>query len=140
METEQQKRAVVSPDQLDTYLQAARSSTIFVFLAVCLLTAGFLIWGIFGKIRVTIPAPLVLQDGQILTYLEQKDRTRVKVGMNVETPSQEGSIVYISDTPQHVYEKNLYPVYISFPNPDDISVTSAEIVVKEIAPLSYLIS
>lgn len=140
MEEEKSKGKVISPEQLDTYLQVAGGAPFFMFLAVLLITAGFLLWGIFGKVKVTLPVSLVYLDDWIVAYVNHEDKGKIEKGMKVETSEQDGSVVNVADTPEHLNGSIVYPVFLSFPQADDLTATTGAIVLKDIAPLSYVTS
>ncbi len=44
---------IQSPDQLNDYIRVTTPSVWLILLSVLLLTAGILVWAVFGEIRVT---------------------------------------------------------------------------------------
>ena len=139
MDSENKKSSFVSPEQLETNLQIAGSGTLFLFIAVLLLTGGFVIWGIFGEIRITVSVSLVATEEWVTAYVPEDEKNMISPGALVETVFQEGRVVSVSDETKDFHDKDLYPVYITLPNELQASETTAEIVVMEASPFSYLI-
>ena len=139
MDSENKKSSFVSPEQLETNLQIAGSGTLFLFIAVLLLTGGFVIWGIFGEIRVTVSVSLVTTEEWVTAYVPEDEKDMISPGALVETVFQEGRVVSVSDETKAFHNKDLYPVYITLPNELQASETTANIVVMEASPFSYLI-
>ena len=139
MDSENKKSSFVSPEQLETNLQIAGSGTLFLFIAALLLTGGFVIWGIFGEIRITVSVSLVATEEWVTAYVPEDEKNMISPGALVETVFQEGRVVSVSDKTKDFHDKDLYPVYITLPNELQASETTANIVVMEASPFSYLI-
>ena len=88
-----------SPDDLDRYLRVSNPRFWATLFACAVFLAGFLIWGIFGRISTTVTVKGVQVDGQIHCFLTEAEAEKVVKGDKVNVNGTEMEILEISENP-----------------------------------------
>ena len=88
-----------SPDDLDRYLRVSNPRFWATLIACAIFLAGFLIWGIFGRISTTVSGKGVQTDGKIHCFLTEAEAEKVVKGDKVNVNGMEMEILEISENP-----------------------------------------
>ena len=144
---------VSSPEQLNEYIRVANPSTWIVLIAIVILLAGVVVWGVIGHLETTLPAAVVCENGEAVIYIKDADIDKIEVGMAVHVDGKEYAVCEISPTPMRVDDtipeyvmhlSNLtvgewvYTVKLSGEIAD--GVQKAEIVIESISPISFILN
>lgn len=148
---EKSMKRVSSPEQLGDYIRVSNPSVWMVLAAIIILLAGVCVWGIFGRLKTTVSAPVTVEDGQAVCYVSEKDAPSVKAGMSVTVDGHEYKVVSVSAEPVQItdsfdsYALHLggfsvgewvYSVTVDAAIPD--GVYQAEIVTDSVSPISFV--
>lgn len=101
---------ISSPEQLNDYIKVSTPSIWIVLIALFILLAAIVIWGITGSIPTTINLQGITQDGQAVCYLDPDAAAAVKAGQEVTMalPNQEksgnGVVKNVGTTPMSASE------------------------------------
>lgn len=146
-----------TPSDLDTYLQAVRPSTWLVAIAAVIAMVALLIWGFTAKVATTINDNGVVYNGQIVSYLTERDHAEVSVGDRALVDNEEATVTGISKTPLSSRDAGAitnddyilsmlkledwnYPVYLTMDDmPEEGTLVDVMITTDEIAPISFLL-
>lgn len=146
-----------APSDLDMYLKAVRPGTWLIALAAVIAMAALLVWGFTAKVATVIDDNGVVHDGQIVSYLTEKDHAEVSIGDRALVDNKEATVVGISKTPvssrdaaavtDDDYTRTMlkledwnYPVYLSMDDmPEEGTLVDVFITTDEIAPISFLL-
>ena len=137
---------VSSPEQLNDYVKVSSPGVWAVLAAVLILLAGAFVWGILGRLEITVPAVVISRDGAAVCCYDTAYGAEVGAGMPVRVGGEELSLVSVSseavqlgaDAPEAGFDAGQY-VYVSeLSGSVGDGVYEAEIVVDSIAPLSFL--
>lgn len=124
-----------SPESLNDYVRVTNPGVWLLLTAMILLLAGACVWGIFGHIDSTVQADAHVVGGVIECYVQDKDISRVEAGMTVRIGRCEGTLAAIGAKEEHGY---LCEVFVDTP-PED-GVYTAEIVIRSIEPISFILN
>lgn len=142
---------------LDAYIKAVRPSTWLVAVAAVIAMAALLIWGFTAKVATTINDNGVVSDGQVVSYLTEKNRNEVSVGDRALVNNEEAVVVDVSKTPLSSRDAGAvakddytlemlkledwnYPVYLTMDNlPKEGALVDVMITTDEVAPISFLL-
>lgn len=87
---------IESPDQLNTYIKVAHVNVWLVLIGILLLLAGFLAWGIFGRITTELPVPVMVTEGRGVFFLSQEDARRAGEDMTITVEGTTASVSFVS--------------------------------------------
>lgn len=90
---------VTGPEQLDEIIRVANPSLWITLLAVIILLAAVLSWGIFGALPTTLSASGFSSDGTLTFYLSTEEAATVRDGMPVRAGGAEGTVTAVGDLP-----------------------------------------
>lgn len=71
---------VSSPEQLNDYVKVTSPGIWIVLAAVLFMIAGFIVWGVVGKIETKLNTVAVCEDGTLLCYVKEADVGKVEEG------------------------------------------------------------
>ena len=127
-----------SPDNISDYIRVINPRLILLLSAVAVLLFGAIIWGIFGHIRsvVNIEAN---SDGQILeAYVTMEDAIKIKEDMTVVI-TENGSL--INGSVDNITAANDRVKITIIPEKElPNGKYNAEIVIKDIKPISFILN
>ena len=142
---------ISSPEELNSYMKVANPSVWIILLAVILLLAGAIVWGIVGRIETKVPAVAVSDEYGPCLFISEQYASAVDVGMKAVINDVEYEITTLSSEPYLVedvlsdYSMHAgnfsYGEYVYYA---DISGTlkggtySAEIVTESLSALTFL--
>ena len=144
---------VSSPEQLNEYIRVANPSTWIVLIAIVILLAGVVVWGVIGHLETTLPTAVVCENGEAVIYIKEADIDKIEVGMAVRVDGKEYAVCEISPAPMRVddtmpeYVMHLsdltvgewfYTVKLSGEIAD--GAQKAEIVIESISPISFILN
>ena len=66
-----------SPEQLNDYLRVTSPGVWLVLAACIVLLAGFVLWGIFGRIDTTLKLAVTASDGRVVCYVPYNELEKV---------------------------------------------------------------
>ena len=147
---------VNSPEQLDDYIRVTGPSLWVVLLAVVILLAAALVWGVFGAHPTRLSVMGYAQNGAVTCFLTPEDAEKVQNGMDAQVGKAEGRVVTVGDiplSPQEIAELlgNDYlagalgagtwsvPVEISAPDAPD-GVAETRITVERVRPIQFILN
>lgn len=148
---EKSVRRVSSPEQLGDYIRVSNPSVWMALAAIIVLLAGVCVWGIFGRLETTVPAPIVVKDGQAVCYVTEKDAMSVKEGMTVTVNGQAYRVISVAAVPTEITDSfDAYALHIGGFGVGDWVYTvtvdaamadgtyAAEIVTDSVSPMSFV--
>lgn len=141
---------VNTPDDLNDYIKISNPSLWVVLIAIIIFLIGILVWGIFGKLYVTVTVPTYVNGGHAISLINDTDIDSIEEGKKIMINSVDGIIVSKSSTKEKISDPSLFGIS----NTEAISYDSAyfatsnidigngsyeaEIVVDEVPPISFL--
>jgi hypothetical protein len=66
-------KKTLSPEQINDYIKTTRPSVWLTLSAIILLVLGILVWGVYGKLEITITSVTVCKDGKSYCYISEND-------------------------------------------------------------------
>lgn len=97
---------LTSPEKLDDYIRVSTPSIWLLLGAILIFLAGILVWGTFGHLDVTVDSAAVVQNGELICYIDAEDISTVKPGMKVTVDQKESQVRKISETPEILTKKD----------------------------------
>lgn len=145
---------VTSPEQLNDYIRVSNPGVWMVLIAVIVLLAGALAWGIFGHLDTTVQTGGICTDGKLVCYIGEADFEKVKIGGAIEVDGKEYSVSSVADTPVRLDESiDSYLLHLTGLNEDDwaYAVTaeaqdmkdgtySASLIIERVKPLDFVLN
>ncbi len=140
-----------SPEQLNDYIKVTSPGIWITLAAVLILLAGFIVWGIVGKMESKIEAVAVAEEGAVVCYVREADVARIAEGDAVRLSGGEYAVTAISKEPIAVDDRFtaymlrlgglsvgewVYQVTLGAELP--AGVYEASIVTDSVSPISYL--
>jgi len=144
---------VSSPEQLNEYIKVSNPGIWIVLSAILVLVVGLLVWGIFGRVTTSVSGACISSDGKVSIYMKYEDMQSVEKGMKVSINHRDYEIIYISKYPIKIDDSFVDVDYICYLGGfskgqwvyelkiDDTPLSgayTAEIVVENVAPISFL--
>ena len=142
---------IKTPDNLNDYIKVSNPQLWIILCAVLLLLGGMLVWGIFGKIYVTVTVPTFVENNKGISLVNESRINSISEGMPIVADTVTGYVESKSYTGQKISEiTSVYGISVSQSAPTDLAyvVTSniklpngmynAEIAIEEVRPISYL--
>ncbi len=74
---ERSLEAIESPENLNDYLRVTSPGVWLVLAACIVLLAGFVLWGIFGRIDTTLKLAVTASDGRVVCYVPYNELEKV---------------------------------------------------------------
>lgn len=74
---------VSSPEELDRYLQVTSPGIWITLIAIIILLAGVVVWGVLGHLSTELQVAVSVEDNYALCYIPQRYEKSVKSGMKV---------------------------------------------------------
>lgn len=65
--------------------------------AVILLIMGFLAWGVFGVVTVTIEDVGIYKDNKLICFFDEHDASLIEVGDSVDVEGKNATVTYVAD-------------------------------------------
>ena len=90
---------ISSPEELNSYMKVANPSVWIILLAVVLILAGAIIWGIVGRIETKVPAVAVSDNDGAHLYISEQYASGIDVGMKAVINGVEYDITSVSSEP-----------------------------------------
>lgn len=143
---------ISSPEQLNDYIRVTNPGVWVILSAVLILLAGFIVWGVVGKIETKVNTVAVSDAGTVVCYVREADFSAVGENDVVRLGDGEYRILTISKEPQKVgndlseyglrvggltKEEWVYKVTLSNANLPD-GVYGAAIVTDSVSPITFL--
>ena len=108
-----------------------------MLLGIVVLLAGFVVWGIFGKIEMTKNVEVVCADGELICYIDPENVNAISGGMTVTVNGQTGTVLSVSDMPVMLPDNaEPYLLYIGGYSAGDFAYT-AELSVEGLSNFFY---
>lgn len=151
---EKSMERISSPEQLNDYIKVTHAGIWLALAAVLVLLAGFIVWGIVGKLETKVNAVAVSEEGTVVCYVRESEAAEIAVGETVRVNGAEYTVASISAEPIAVtggeggfsdYVRKVgelsvgewvYEVTLSGELPS--GVYQATIVTDSVSPISYL--
>lgn len=144
---------VNSPEQLNEYIRVASPGVWLVLAGIVVLLAGFVVWGVFGKIDTVKNAEVISDGGKLTCYISTENAEAVSEGMSISVNGLTGMVLSVSAMPEMIPDDaDPYLLYIGgysqgdFAYRAEISVDGlsdgiykAEIITESINPISFVI-
>jgi len=90
---------ISSPEELNSYMKVANPSVWIILLAVVLILAGAIVWGIVGEIQTKVPAIAVSDEDNAYLFISEQYAASVEEGMVADIDGTEYTITYVSSEP-----------------------------------------
>ncbi len=144
---------ISSPERINDYIKTPRASSLAALIAALALIAGALVWGIFGRLDITLAAVTVCENGKAVCYVSEYDAEHITEGTSVRIDGDEFSVAYIPDLPvpakdtvsgyaAHIggFDENgwVYALELNGEMTDGIYKT--DIVTERVSPVSLLLN
>ena len=152
---EKSMERISSPEQLNDYIKVTHAGIWLALAAVLVLLAGFIVWGIVGKLETKVNAVAVSEEGTVVCYVRESEAAEIAVGETVRVNGAEYTVAAISPEPVAVTGESgggfsdyvrkvgelsvgewVYEVTLSGELPS--GVYQATIVTDSVSPISYL--
>ena len=147
---------VTSPDQLNDYLKVTGVSTWVIIVALIIILGGAIVWTFAGKIVVTEPAAVVVENGEAIVYVNEDQSNKLAVGQTLNLDNDSFSITEVINEPvaaegnkgidEYVLHATgtddggwLIPLRADISGIDD-GIYGAEIEVETISPVTFIIN
>ena len=88
---------IKSPENLDDYIRVSNPGVWLLLISVIILLAGACVWGIFGRIDSTVPAPVYIENGEAICYIADENIALVQVGLTVKFGESKAVITDIGE-------------------------------------------
>ncbi len=95
---------VSSPEQLNDYIKVTSPGVWVVLAAVLCLLAGFIVWGVVGKLETKVNAVAVSEEGKAVCYVREEDARGIEAGNAVRFGDGEYTVAAVSAQPIAVDE------------------------------------
>ena len=76
-------KRISSPEELDGYIKVSRPSIWLVLVMIIILTAGFCLWGVFGRLENVVAANGTVQNGELSAVVSVDETCELESGMEV---------------------------------------------------------
>ncbi len=93
-----------SPEQLTDYIRVTNPGIWIVLAAVLCLLAGFVVWGVVGKLETKVNGVAVSAEGGVVCYVREAEAGGIEAGDAVRLGGSECTVVSISAQPIAVDE------------------------------------
>lgn len=135
-------KKTLSPMQINDYIKTTRPSVWFALSAIVLLVLGILVWGICGKIEITITSVTVSEDGRTYCYISESDIDRISADSCVRINDSEYKINNISELPVPASEQiSPYGLHLgNFENGEWVYLAEIETTLKDGVYKTYIVS
>ncbi len=90
---------VSSPEELNDYIRVTSPGVWIILAAVLVMIAGFIVWGIVGKLETKINSVAVSAQGTVVCYVKEADIGKVDKGDTVRVGGGEYAVERISEEP-----------------------------------------
>lgn len=126
---------VISPDNLDDYIQVSSPGIWLLLISVIVLLVGALIWGFFGNIDKTVETVIKVEDGEALCYVADEDDDLIETGMIVEFEDMEAVITEIE-----LMENEFEEIHLQLSKPIADGFYDGSIITESIKPASFILN
>ena len=144
---------VNSPEQLNEYIRVAAPGVWLVLVGMALLLAGFVVWGIFGKLETAKNVEVVSSEGKLVCYINTDNADAISEGMTVTVDGYRGVVLSVSDMPVELSDDtDPYLLFIGGYSAGDFAYTAdiavdglpdgvynARVITESISPISFII-
>ena len=89
-------KKTLSPMQINDYIKTTRPSVWLALSAIILIISGILVWGVCGKIEITITSVTVCEGGRTYCYISENDIDRISADSYVRINDSEYKMNNIS--------------------------------------------
>lgn len=141
---------ISSPEQVNDYIKTSSVSMWVIFCATAILLAGAVIWGIFGKIDITVDSVAICENGSVFCFIAENDIERIHDTAMVRIKTQTYSLTDISKLPVQAKEnmsdyalhladidEDDWVYYASVNDADlDDGIYDAKIIIESVSPSS----
>lgn len=145
---------ISSPEQVNDYIKTSSVGVWVIFCAAAILLAGAVIWGIFGKIDITVGGVAICENNSVFCFIAEDDIDRIPDTATVRIKTQNYSLADISKLPVPAKEnmsayalhlgnisEDEWVYYAPVHNADlDDGIYKAEIIVESVSPISLLMN
>ena len=146
---------ISTPEQLNDRLRVANPGVWLLLTGILLILAGICVWGFFGRLNTVLPVGAVTDQGKTICYVEEENRDRIDLGMEV---TAEGRTTFVedislvpvcvdSDFPEYLcHVGNLsrgqwvYSITLKDPLGENGSIFLAEVVTERVAPVRFVVN
>ena len=135
-------RKTLSPEQINDYIKTTRPSVWLILSAIFLIVVGVVVWGVCGKLEITITSVTVCEDGKSYCYISENDIDKISDNAYVKIDEYEYKINDISKLPVPVSGKiSPYGLHLgNFENDDWVYYAEIETTLKDGAYKTYIVS
>lgn len=95
---------ISSPERTDDYIKSVGKNLWLAALACLIVLCGFLLWGIFGKVEITVKTASVCKDGETVCFISEKDMGAVSGDTQFRINGKSYGARVFSDKPGKVSE------------------------------------
>lgn len=125
---------IQSPESLNDYLRVSNPGMWLLLGAIVVLLIGACVWGIFGSVTSQTEAVAVVEDGQVVCYVEEAYRDRVASGMKVILEDREGTVNEV------IRDQDGVEITVTMENPPEDGFYTAQIILSSERPVSFVLN
>lgn len=135
-------KKTLSPEQINDYIKTTRPSVWLTLSAIILLVLGILVWGVYGKLEITITSVTVCEDGKSYCYISENDIDKISDNAYVRIEESEYKINDISQLPVPVSGQiSPYGLHLgSFENDEWVYWAKIDATLKDGVYKTYIVS
>lgn len=141
---------ISSPEQVNDCIKTSSVSMWAIFCAAAILLAGAVIWGVFGKIDITVGSVAICENGSVFCFISEDEIDKIPDTATVRIKTQSYSLADISKLPVPAKENmSSYALHLGNISEDewvyyapvynaglDDGIYKAEIIVESVSPVS----
>ena len=96
---EKSMERVSSPEQLNDYIKVTNPGIWLTLAAIIVLLAGFIVWGIVGKLETKVNTVVVSDAEKTICYVKESDIAKIKEGDTVRIGEKEYAVKAVPSEP-----------------------------------------
>ena len=123
------------PEELTEYLKILNPKLWILLVSIALLLAGTIVWGIFGRIAITVETDVHVKDGDISCSIADESSSHIAEGMTVKYADTEAVIKEIISDGKNGYECRL-DADKALPN----GYYDGKIYIDNLRPISFILN
>ncbi len=96
---EKSMERVSSPEQLNDYIKVTNPGIWLTLAAIIVLLAGFIVWGIVGKLETKVNTVVVSDTEKTVCYIKEADIAKIEAGDTVRIGEKEYAVKAVPSEP-----------------------------------------
>ena len=135
-------KKTLSPEQINDYIKTTRPSVWLTLSAIILLVLGIVVWGVCGKVEITIASVTVCEDGKSYCYISENDIDKISADSYIKIEDSDYKINKVSQLPVPAFgEISPYGLHLgNFENDEWVYWAEIEATLKDGVYKTYIVS